>query len=110
MKSHWPLAWASCDFNLYNLFFFFSHFSQVEGKCKQYFLGSPGIIGNKGDPGPMGVPGPKGIRGDRGPKGFSYITEPFPLFGQKGRKGEPGIINTHVAHKNLVSVKSWLSI
>lgn len=64
--------------------------SEVEGKCRQYFLGSPGIRGNQGDAGPLGVPGPKGIRGDRGPKGFSYIVEPYPLFGLRGRKGEPG--------------------
>jgi len=67
---------------------------QVEGKCKQYFTGEPGIIGDKGDPGPTGVPGPKGNRGERGPKGFSYIVDPFPLFGQKGRQGERGYPGT----------------
>ena len=49
------------------------------------------MMGVQGDVGPRGVPGPKGIRGDRGPKGFSYITEPVPLVGQKGIKGNPGI-------------------
>ena len=65
-------------------------FLQVEGKCRQDFLGARGVMGVQGDVGPRGAPGPKGIRGDRGPKGFSYITEPVPLVGQKGIKGNPG--------------------
>lgn len=68
------------------------HF-QVETKCKQDFIGSPGVIGPPGNPGPAGEPGIKGIRGERGPKGFSYIVDPFPLVGPKGRRGQPGIIN-----------------
>ena len=66
-------------------------FLQVEGKCRQDFLGARGVMGVQGDVGPRGAPGPKGIRGNRGPKGFSYITEPVPLVGQKGIKGNPGI-------------------
>ena len=66
-------------------------FLQVEGKCRQDFLGALGVMGVQGDVGPRGAPGPKGIRGDRGPKGFSYNTEPVPLVGQKGIKGNPGI-------------------
>ena len=65
-------------------------FLQVEGKCKQDFLGAPGVMGVQGDVGPRGALGPKGIRGVRGPKGFSYITEPVPLVGPKGIKGNPG--------------------
>ncbi|XP_078379130.1 uncharacterized protein LOC144662235 [Oculina patagonica] len=64
---------------------------QVETKCKQDFIGSPGVIGPPGVTGPTGVAGNKGIRGERGPKGSSYIVEPFPLHGSKGRKGQPGL-------------------
>ena len=83
------------SFNLLCLTLFPSilfHF-KVETKCKQDFIGSPGVAGSPGNPGPAGVPGFKGIRGERGPKGFSYVVDPFPLPGPQGRKGQPGIID-----------------
>ena len=80
-------------------------FLQVEGKCRQDFLGARGVMGVQGDVGPRGAPGPKGIRGHRGPKGFSYITEPVPLVGQKGIKGNPGIQFTSVKRVKFAKVK-----
>ncbi|XP_068734275.1 collagen triple helix repeat-containing protein 1-like [Montipora capricornis] len=67
---------------------------QVEGRCRQYFIGVPGIKGNEGDPGPAGPPGQKGMRGDKGLKGSSYVADLFPVYGIKGKKGEPGYFGT----------------
>lgn len=81
---------------------------QVETKCKQDFIGSPGVNGSPGNPGPAGVPGVRGIRGERGAKGFSYIVDPFPLPGPKGRKGQPGIKNLICFYSvTISSTESW---
>ena len=63
---------------------------QVEGKCGQHFTGPTGITGIRGEPGERGAPGSRGRKGEKGSKGFSYIVEPYPLFGPKGEKGQQG--------------------
>lgn len=64
---------------------------QVENKCKQDFIGSPGARGPIGITGLTGATGRKGSRGQKGAKGYSYIVDPYPLIGLKGRKGQPGL-------------------